>query len=195
MGTGMNSSTLISEVNAICERVSMPLPLLSSSLSSPPPSSLPLLLLSPSPSPRRQGVIRSRRKKIERLVLRVRVQVMVTLTPPTARMKMTPPTTRMVLTPPTMRNLTRVKLVSHWLIQKGRDQNRRGPRRIKAKKRRQLLLQRKRYYISASSSACVRTLIVFHYRTLAILCHIHLSRGQVTGGSLCDMSFIQVEGR
>ena len=87
------------------------------------------------------------------------------------------------------------KLVSRWLIQKGRDQNRRGPRRIKAKKRRQLLLQRKRYYISASSSACVRTLIVFHYRTLAILCHIHLSRGQVTGGSLCDMSFIQVEGR
>ena len=177
----------------------MPLPLLSSSLSSPPPSSLPLLLLSPSPSPRRQGVIRSRRKKIERLVLKGTkqqlTQVMVTLTPPTARMKMTPPTARMVLALPTMRKLTRVKLVSHWLIQRGWDQNRRGPRRIKAKKRRQLLLQRKRYYISASSSACVRTLIVFHYRTLAILCHIHSSRGQVTGGSLCDRSFIQVEGR
>ena len=45
------------------------------------------------------------------------------------------------------------------VIQRGRDQNRRGPRRIKAKKKRQLLLQRKRYYISPSSSACARTLI------------------------------------
>ena len=45
------------------------------------------------------------------------------------------------------------------VIQRGRDQNRKGPRRIKAKKRRQLLLQRKRYYISASNSACVRTII------------------------------------
>ena len=102
--------------------------------------SLPLL----SPSPRRQAVIKSRRKKIERLVLKGTkqqpTQVMVMLTPPTARM---------VLTPPTMRKLTIVKLVSRWLIQRGRDQNRRGPRRIKAKKRRQLLLQRKRYYISA----------------------------------------------
>ena len=228
MGTGMNSSTLIPEVNATCERVSMPLPLLLPSLSSPlpllspylsspPPSFLPLLLLSPSPSPRRQAVIRSRRKKIERLVLKGTkqqlTQVMVTLTPPTARMVLipptarmvltpptarmvlTPPTARMVLTPPTMRKLTRVKLVSRWLIQRGRDQNRRGPRRIKAKKRRQLLLQRKRYYISASNSACVRTLIVFHYQSLAILCHIHSSGGQVTGGSLCDTSFIQVEDR
>ena len=134
-------------------------------------------------------MIRSRRKKIERLLKGTKqqpTQVLVMLTPPTARM---------VLTPPTMRKLTRVKLVSRWLIQMGRDQNRRGPRRIKVKKRRQLLLQRKRYYIPASSSACVRTVIVFHYQTLAILCHIHLSRGQVTGGSLCDMSFIQVEGR
>ena len=107
-------------------------------------------------------MIRWRRKEIERLLKGTKqqpTQVMVTLTPPTARMKMTPPTARMVLTPPTMRKLTRVKLVSRWLIQNGRDQNRRGPRRIKAKKRRQLLLQRKRYYISASSSACVRTII------------------------------------
>ena len=116
-------------------------------------------------------------------------QVMVALTPPTARMRMTPPTARMVLTPPTRRKLTRVKLVSRWLIQRGWDQNRRGPRRIKAKKKRQLLLQRKRYYISPSSSACARIVIVFHHLSLAILSHIHSSRGQVTGGSLCDVSF------
>lgn len=104
---------------------------------------------------------------MERLVLKGTeqqpTQVVGTLTPPTARMVLTPPTARMGMTPPTVsmgmtppivRKVSRVKLVSRWLIQRGRDQIRRQ------------LLQRKRY--SATNGACDRTVTVFHY--LSLLC-------------------------